>query len=78
MAKSYVKSLKEYDHIEFDPKSILQALKKSANKKKPTSVALEEETIQELKLIAEKLEVPYQVVMRMFILEGIQRVKKAV
>lgn len=78
MAKSYVKSLKEYEEpSEFDANSILEAMKKSSKKKKPTSVALDEKTIKDLKTIASKLEVPYQVLMRMFILEGLKKMKDA-
>jgi len=78
MAKSYVKSLKEYDEpSEFDDSSILEAMKKSPKKKKPTSVALDEKTIKDLKKVAEKLNVPYQVLMRMFILEGLKKMKNA-
>ncbi len=80
MAKSYVKSLKEYDEpSEFNEKKILEALKKSTKgKRKPTSVALEESTIKDLKKVASKLEIPYQVLMRMFIHEGLNKMKKAV
>lgn len=76
MVKSYVKSLKEYEEpSEFDASSILEAMKKGSSKKKPTSVALDENTIKQLKKIASKLDVPYQVLMRMFILEGIKKMK---
>ena len=79
MAKSYAKSLKEYEEpSEFDAAKILEAMRKSTkSKKKPTSVALDEATIKDLKKIASKLDVPYQVLMRMFILEGIRKMKKA-
>ncbi len=81
MAKSYVKSQKEYDEpSEFDEKKILEALKKSSKgNKKPTSVALDEQTIEDLKKLATKMEIPYQVLMRMFILDGLRKMtKKAV
>jgi len=80
MAKSYVKSQTEYEETsEFSAASILEAIKKSTtSKKKPTSVALEEKTIRDLKKIARKLEIPYQVLMRMFILEGLKKMKSAV
>ena len=41
-----------YKSIEFDKKSALAARQLLKTKKKPTSIALEEETIQELKSIA--------------------------
>jgi len=46
-------------------------------RKKPTSVALDEITIQELKIVAEKQGIPYQVLIRVFILDGLERLKKA-
>ncbi len=78
MKKSYVKSLKEYDsHFELDSKKILAAMKRfKDSKKKPTSVALDETTIHELKAIAEKQGIPYQVLIRVFILDGLDRLKK--
>ena len=51
MKKSYAKSLKEYDKpFEFESDKILAAMKRfKDSKKKPTSIALDEKTIQELK-----------------------------
>lgn len=46
------------------------------NKKTPTSVALDPQTIQSLKELAEKKGIPYQVLMRSFILEGLDKAKK--
>jgi predicted DNA binding CopG/RHH family protein len=79
MKKSYVKSLKEYDEpFELDSKKILAAMKRYKNsRKKPTSVALDEKTIRELKVMAEKHEIPYQVLIRVFILDGLERLKRA-
>jgi predicted DNA binding CopG/RHH family protein len=78
MKSSFVKSLKEYeDSSEFDEKSILEAAKRlKARRKIPTSVALEENTVKALKAVAEDRGVPYQVLMRMFILEGLKKLKK--
>jgi predicted DNA binding CopG/RHH family protein len=45
------------------------------SRKKPTSVALDESTIQELKKVAEKQGIPYQVLIRVFILDGLKRLK---
>jgi predicted DNA binding CopG/RHH family protein len=45
--------------------------------KKPTSVVLDEVTIQGLKSLAEKKGIPYQVLIRVFILDGLERLKKA-
>jgi predicted DNA binding CopG/RHH family protein len=79
MKKSYVKSLKEYEEpFEFEADKILAALRRHKDsKKKPTSIALDEKTIQELKRIAEKQEIPYQVLIRVLILDGLNRIKKA-
>jgi predicted DNA binding CopG/RHH family protein len=79
MKKSYAKSLKEYDQdFELDSKKILAALKRFKDApKKPTSVALDETTIQELKMLAEVQGIPYQVLIRVFILDGLERLKKA-
>jgi predicted DNA binding CopG/RHH family protein len=79
MKKSYVKSLKEYDHsFELNSDKILAAMRRHReSKKKPTSVALDEATIQELKKLAAKQGIPYQVLIRVFILDGLDRMKKA-
>jgi len=79
MKKSYVKSLKEYDTpFELDSKKILAAMRRHKDsKKKPTSVALDETTIQELKALAETQGIPYQVLIRVFILDGLERMKRA-
>lgn len=78
MKKSYVKSLKEYEApFEFEADKILAAMKRyKDSKKKPTSVALDEKTIQELRKIAEKQGIPYQVLIRVLILDGLERIKK--
>ncbi len=79
MKKSGVKSLKEYDETyELDAPKILAAMKRYKDaKKKPTSVALDEKTVQELKGIADKQGIPYQVLIRVLILNGLDRLKKA-
>lgn len=66
-----------YKNIEFDKKSALAARKLLKSKKKPTSIALEDETIEELKDLAALKGIPYQVLMRSFILEGLRKSKKA-
>ena len=78
MKKYYAKSLKEYDApMEIDENKILRSvshLKKTH--KLPTSVALEVSTIKGLRQLAEKKGVPYQVLMRMFIVEGLGKATK--
>jgi predicted DNA binding CopG/RHH family protein len=62
----------------FEKEKILEAAKRLKKKRKlPTSIALEETTIKELKALAEWRGVPYQVLMRMFILDGLRHSQKA-
>ncbi len=77
MKKTYGKSLKEYEEPSyFDEEKLLKAMKKANSRRKPTSVALEEKTIRELKKLADKKNVPYQVLMRIFIIDGLNKMKK--
>lgn len=73
MKHIYAKSLSEYRGTsKFEKKKLLEAAKRLKKKRKlPTSIALEEGTIRELKDLAEWRGVPYQILMRMFILEGL-------
>lgn len=81
--KRYVKNTDEeiYENNEYDIEAVqagrarLKAEK--LKRKKPTSIALDEETIEELRKLAEQKGIPYQVLMRSFIIEGIKRAKKA-
>lgn len=79
MKKSYAKSLKEYKgSFNLDAVKILEAMRRYKHaRKKPTSVALDEATISELKRMAETQGIPYQVLIRVFILDGLERMKKA-
>ena len=79
MKKSYAKSRKEYSQpFELDAEKIMAAMKRfKDSRKKPTSVALDETTIKDLKAIAEKKGIPYQVLIRVFILDGLDRLKKS-
>lgn len=79
MTPTYVKSEKSYSATSrFEKKKILEAAKRLKKKRKlPTSIALEETTIKELKALAEWRGVPYQVLMRMFILDGLRHSQKA-
>ena len=75
----YAKSRKEYERIEFEEKRIVNSMKRlKGDRKLPTSVALSKKTITDLKRLAKKKGVPYQILMRMFILEGLENMKKAV
>lgn len=76
--KKYAKKLKAYDQIEFDPKEIIAGMSRlKGARRKPTSVALEEDLIDELKSLADKRGVPYQVLMRLLIADGVKRLKTA-
>lgn len=75
MKPTYVKSQKGYEAAsQFERRKLLAAAKRLKKRRKlPTSIALEPETIERLKALAEWRGVPYQVLMRMFILEGLHR-----
>ena len=74
MKKKYAKSLPEYDEVEFDEEAVLNSRK--IQRKMPTSVSLPPEIVEELKKVATKKGIPYQVLMRSFIIEGLQRLKE--
>ena len=74
----YVKNESEYRRVSFESKKIRAAMKRAtASRKKPTSVALDPQLVTELKAEARARGVPYQVLMRMFIVEGFKRLKRA-
>ena len=79
----YVKSEKGYEKsFKADWKAVKSGLKKvraeqGQPKKVPTSIALDPRFVAELKKEAEARGIPYQILMRMFIIEGFQRMKKA-
>lgn len=79
MKNKFLKNTDEslYKNIEFDKKAALAARKLLKSKKKPTSIALEEDTIEELKELAVQKGIPYQVLMRSFILEGLKKSKRS-
>ena len=75
----YAKSLKEYDKIDFDTKDILTEMSRlKGARRKPTSIALDAKVIQELKAMALKKSIPYQILMRLLINDGLRRMKKAI
>lgn len=76
--KKYAKSLREYDKIDFDPKEIIAGMSRlKGARRKPTSIALEEDMIKVLRAIAQQRGIPYQVLMRLLIADGIKRMKRA-
>lgn len=76
--KKSVKRLKIYDRIQFDTKEVLAGLSRlKGARRKPTSIALEEEMLRELKEIAASKGIPYQVLMRLLISDGLKKLKAA-
>lgn len=76
--KRSAKRLKEYDKIDFDPKEIIAGMSRlKGARRRPTSIALEDELIKELQGIAKERGIPYQVLMRLLIADGVRRIKKA-
>ena len=81
--RRYVKNEKGYEKsFDTDWKAVKKGLKKARAdqgepKKVPTSVALDPRFVAELKKEAQARGIPYQILMRMFIIEGFQRMKKA-
>ncbi len=79
----YVKSEKGYEKsFKADWKVLRDGLKKARAqqgepKKVPTSVALDPRFVAELKKEAQARGIPYQILMRMFIIEGFHRMRKA-
>ena len=74
----YVKNESEYGKVSFESVKIKAAMKRrKESRKQPTSVALDPELILELKAEARARGVPYQVLMRMFIIDGFKRLKRA-
>ena len=76
--KVYAKNDKTYKTIEIDTKAIKSAYAKGKKAKKhPTSVSLPEEVVVELKNFAHIKGIPYQTLMRMLIVEGLERIRKS-
>jgi hypothetical protein len=74
----YVKSEPGYGKVSFQSAKIRAAAKRAAaGRKQPTSVALDPQLVAELKDEAKARGVPYQVLMRMFIVDGFKRLKRA-
>lgn len=74
----YIPSLPEYEENEYEWDKILEARDRvRAARKMPTSVTLPPDVVEELKALAAKKGIPYQVLMRSFIIEGLERLKKS-
>ena len=62
---------------DFDPKEIIAGMSRlKGSRRKPTSVALEEDLVKELKGAAKDRGIPYQILMRLLISEGLKRLKR--
>jgi len=76
--KKYAKRSKNYDRIDFDIQQVIEGMSRlKGERRKPTSVALEEKLLKELKSEAHKRGIPYQVLMRLLISNGIKQLKAA-
>lgn len=75
MKRRCVKSDPEYAKAShFDARRIIAGVRRlKKERKRPTIIALEIETIARLKALAQERGLPYQVLMRMFILDGLRR-----
>lgn len=74
----YVKMETEYENVDFESKKIQDAMKRHKNVRKlPTSVALDPGLLQSLKKEAQKRGIPYQIMLRMFIIEGFEKMLRA-
>lgn len=78
--KNYVKQndsdSEMYKEVTFQEGKSLKAREENIKRKKPTSVALDEGTINRLKELAEEKGIPYQVLMRSYILKGLKEENK--
>ena len=74
----YVKNEPGYEKPGIEARKIRKAVEQVRGARKmPTSVALDPEFVEELKREAQARGVPYQVMMRMFIVEGLKRLQRA-
>jgi len=74
----YVKNQPGYEKVEYDREKVrAAALRLKKARKQPTSIALEPAVIQDLKREAETRGLPYQVLMRMLIVDGLRKLRKA-
>lgn len=74
-----VPSLPQYEENEYDEIALRKSKERTRTlaRKMPTSVTLPPEVVEDLKTLAQKKGIPYQVLMRSFILEGLEKMKKS-
>lgn len=76
--KTYVKNEKGYNRVQYNTKAIKKAYQSRKTEKKfSTSLSLSENIVAKLKDLASKKGIPYQTLMRMLIIEGLEKLKKA-
>lgn len=74
----YVKNKRGYEETEFEASKIKDAMRRRKGvRKMPTSVALDPDLVEAIKEEAERRGIPYQIMLRMFIVEGFNNLKKA-
>jgi len=74
----YAKSDPQYEKVSYNRTKIRRAARRlKRSRKQPTSVALDPAVIRRLRKEAEARDVPYQVLMRMLIVQGLGRLEKA-
>ena len=72
--KKSVKPLKSHDRIDFDANEIIAGMSRlKGARRRPTSIALEEDLLKELKAVAGKKGVPYQVLMHLLTADGLKQ-----
>ena len=75
---TYVKSEPGYDKVTYDRAKVRATARRlKKGRKLPTSVALDPAVIRTLRDQAQERGLPYQVLMRMLIVEGLRKLKKA-
>lgn len=73
----YVKNETGYEKATYNREKVRgAAIRLRKARKRPTSVALDPAVIRQLKQEAESRGLPYQVLMRMLIVDGLKRMKK--
>jgi len=73
----YVKSEPGYEKVTYSRRVQQAARRLKKSRKRPTSVALDPAVIRRLRKAAEHRDVPYQVLMRRLIVEGLQKLERA-
>ena len=74
----YVKSEPGYEKVSYNRAKVQRTARRlKTARKQPTSIALDPAVIRRLRKEAEARDVPYQVLMRMLIVQGLRNLEKA-